>query len=205
MDRMTLHWSPKSPFVRKVMVAAYETGLEPHIDRVRSVAAMQVPNLPLMQDNPIGKIPVLVLHDGSKLYDSRVICEYLDSLHDGPKLFPAGAARWDALRRQALGDGVLDFLLLWRHERERGENAVQALLDAFALKLDKSLTLLETEAQGYTPRNFDIGQVILGCVLGYLDFRFADIDWRGRFPGLARFYGDFQARPSAQATEIVDG
>lgn len=205
MRRMTLHWSPKSPFVRKVMVVAYETGTEPFIDRVRSVAAMKVPNLPLMQDNPLGKIPVLMLDDGSKLYDSRVICEYLDTLHGGPKLFAAGEARWDALRRQALGDGVLDFLLLWRHEREREADAVPELLSAFALKLDKSLALLEAEAVAYTPSNFDIGQAVLGCVLGYLDFRFADIDWRSRFPGLARFYEDFKARPSAQATEIVDG
>src|SRR5580704_18659729 len=119
---MKLHWSPRSPFVRKVMVVAHECGVADHLTRVRTVAATAKPHPDLMKDNPLSKIPTLVLDDGTVLYDSPVICEYLDSLHDGPKLFPSDAgARMTALRRQALGDGFLDFLLLWRNERERAQ------------------------------------------------------------------------------------
>src|SRR5690606_4264977 len=105
---MRLHWSPRSPFVRKVMVAATEIGVEPRIERMRNVVQQPRLNPVVMADNPLNKIPVLILDDGLPLIDSRVICEYLDSLHDGPKLFPAGEARWPALRWQALGDGIME-------------------------------------------------------------------------------------------------
>ena len=104
-----MHWSPRSPFVRKVMVFAHEVGVAGRIDCVRTVAAMMKPHPDMMRDNPLSKIPTLVLDDGAVLYDSSVICEYLDHLHDGPKLFPLPfAERMTALRRQALGDGLLD-------------------------------------------------------------------------------------------------
>src|SRR6476620_10929557 len=136
---MKLHWSPRSPFVRKVMVVAHETGLVDRLTCVRTVVAMKAPNAALLPDNPLSKIPTLVLDDGSPLYDSKVICEYLDTLHERIKLFPVeGPARWTALRRQALGDGFLDFLLLWRHERERSPPS-QILLDAFAAKYQATL------------------------------------------------------------------
>src|SRR5262245_41396748 len=115
---MKLHWSPRSPFVRKVMIAAHELGLVERITCVRTVAAPTRPHAALMEVNPLSKIPTLVLDDGTVLYDSPVICEYLDSLHGGHKLVPAdGMERMVALRRQALGDGFLDFLLLLRNER----------------------------------------------------------------------------------------
>src|SRR5262249_42081889 len=117
---MKLHWSPRSPFVRKVMIAAHELGLVDRLTCVRTVVATTRPHLALMEENPLSKLPTLVLEDGTILYDSPVICEYLDSLHDGAKLFPTDfTARLTALRRQALGDGMLDYLLLWRNERER--------------------------------------------------------------------------------------
>src|SRR5713226_5361392 len=117
---MKLHWSPRSPFVRKVMIVAHELGLTDRITLLRTVVATTRPHLPLMEENPLSKIPTLVLDDGTVLYDSPVICEYLDSLHSGPKLIPTDLqARMVALRRQALGDGFLDFLLLLRNERER--------------------------------------------------------------------------------------
>src|SRR6516165_7432240 len=98
---MKLHWSPRSPFVRKVMIAAHETGLVDLWTCVRTVVAMTAPNAALLPDNPLSKIPTLVLDDGSALYDSGVICEYLDALDGKPQLFPAeGAARLIALRRQ---------------------------------------------------------------------------------------------------------
>ncbi len=120
---MKLHWSPRSPFVRKVMIVAHELGLTERIARVRTVAATTRPHPELMQDNPLSKIPTLVLDDGTVLYNSRVICEYLDGLHGGRTFFPADTkTRMVALRRQALGDGCLDFLLLLRNERERAQS-----------------------------------------------------------------------------------
>src|SRR5262249_41672659 len=117
---MKLHWSPRSPFVRKVMILAREAGLIDRLPLGRRVAAATKPHPELMRDNPLSKIPTLVLDDGTALYDSPVICEYLDRLHAGRKLFPPeGATRMTALRRQALGGGFLDFLLLWRAERAR--------------------------------------------------------------------------------------
>ena len=117
---MKLHWSPRSPFVRKVMVVVHELGLADRIACVRTVAATTKPHADLMQDNPLSKIPTLVLDDGTVIYDSPVICEYLDSLDGAPKLHPAEPkARLVALRRQALGDGFLDMLVLLRDERMR--------------------------------------------------------------------------------------
>src|SRR6201988_1768224 len=116
---MKLHWSPRSPFVRKVMIAAHELGLVDRLTCVRTVAATTRPHEALMEDNPLSKIPTLVLDDGTVLYDSPVICEYLDSLHSGPKLFPAWPERLTALRRLALGDGMLDIALAWVGERFR--------------------------------------------------------------------------------------
>ena len=103
--RMTLHWSPRSPYVRKVMIAAHEMGLQDRLRPVRTVVGGTTPHRELMRINPLGKIPTLELEDGTILYDSPVICEYLDTLHDGPKLFPAAwPARGVALRRLALVD-----------------------------------------------------------------------------------------------------
>ncbi|HEU0201031.1 MAG TPA: glutathione S-transferase N-terminal domain-containing protein, partial [Burkholderiaceae bacterium] len=116
---MKLHWSPKSPYVRKVMICAHELDLLPKLELVRSVAAMLKPNERLMQDNPLSKIPTLVLDNGFTLFDSVVVCEYLNDLAGG-SLFPRqGADKWQALRWHALGDGLLDVLILWRNERER--------------------------------------------------------------------------------------
>ena len=117
---MKLHWSPRSPFVRKVMIVAHERELIDRVDCVRTVAAMTTPHAELMRDNPLSKIPTLVLDDGTALYDSPVICEYLDALDDKPQLFPLDRKpRMLALRRQALGDGFLDLLVLARNERLR--------------------------------------------------------------------------------------
>jgi glutathione S-transferase len=115
---MKLHWSPRSPFVRKVMIVAHERGIADRLQCVRTVAEMTKPHAELMKENPLSKIPTLVLDDGTPLYDSRVICEYLDALGGDPRLFPQqGGARIVALRRQALGDGFLDLLVLTRNER----------------------------------------------------------------------------------------
>jgi len=201
---MKLHWSPRSPFVRKVMIVAHETGLVDRITRVRSVAAATQPHTALMQDNPLSKIPTLVLDDGTALYDSPVICEYLDQLHDGPKLFPADfPARLISLRQQALADGFLDFLLLLRDERARAQPSA-AHLASFAAKRAAVLAALEREAPALAAAPFTIGHIAIGCACSYLDFRFATEGWRAEHPQLAAWHAMFAARPSARATEPID-
>jgi glutathione S-transferase len=201
---MKLHWSPRSPFVRKVMIVAHELGLVDHIACVRTVAATTKPHLGLMADNPLSKIPTLVLDDGTVLYDSPVVCEYLDGLHAGPKLYPAEPKeRMTALRRQALGDGFLDFLLLLRNERERAQPS-DVHLSAYTTKKQAVLGALDREADALAASPFSIGHIAVGCSLSYLDFRFADENWRKDHPRAAAWHADFAARPSVRATEPID-
>ncbi|MFL5334872.1 MAG: glutathione S-transferase family protein [Geminicoccaceae bacterium] len=205
-DRMRLHWSPRSPFVRKVMVAAHELGLADRIQRVRTVVRMTQPNPDLLPENPLSKIPTLVLADGTVLIDSVVICEYFDALAGGGILFPpSGRERWTALARHALGNGLLDILILWRNERDKPEaKQLPELLDSFALKTRTALDRLERDAPDLAAARFGIGHIAIGCCLSYLDFRFPDLDWRDGRPALAAWHEGFCARSSAQATEIVD-
>lgn len=201
---LTLHWSPRSPYVRKVMVCAHELGLVPRLNLVRSVAAMLKPNPAIMAVNPLSKIPTLVREDGSALFDSVVICEYLDTLGSG-SLFPSeGEARWQSLRWHALGDGFLDALILWRNERERTA-PLQPLLDAFELKARACLQVLDAEASALATAPFSIGQVTIGCALGYVDYRFGDFGWREQAPRLATWFAQLRERESFRATEPVDG
>jgi glutathione S-transferase len=201
---LKLHWSPKSPYVRKVMICAHELQLVERLELVRSVAAMLKPNARLMQDNPLSKIPTLVLEDGFVLFDSVVICQYFDNLAGG-SLFPRqGIDMWQALRWHAFGDGLLDALILWRNERERAE-PLQALIDAFELKTRASLKQLDDEAQALNETPFSIGHIGLGCALGYLDYRFDSFGWRVIAPRLAEWHAEICRRASFQSTEPVDG
>jgi glutathione S-transferase len=203
---MKLYWSSRSPFVRKVMVCAHETGLAPRIELERTLVVMSQPNLQLMRHNPLGRIPTLVTDDGRVLHDSLIICEYLDSLHAGPKLFPAsGEARWQALLWHALGNGMLETLVLWRNETLKPEPQRGAdLLAAFELKTRSAVDALEHEAETLARTPFGIGHVAVGVALGYIDFRFSGLGWRTGHPALAAWYAQFAQRPSAQATEPID-
>jgi glutathione S-transferase len=145
-----------------------------------------------------------VLDDGTVLYDSPVVCEYLDGLHQGPKLYPAELKeRMTALRRQALGDGFLDFLLLLRNEGERAHPS-DVHISAYTTKKQAVLDALDREAAALAASPFSIGHIAVGCALSYLDFRFADEDWRKDHPRAAAWHADFAARPSVRATEPVD-
>ncbi|MGH6674543.1 MAG: glutathione S-transferase family protein [Xanthobacteraceae bacterium] len=202
---MKLHWSPRSPFVRKVMIVAHEYGLADRIVCVRTVAAAAKPHAELMKDNPLSKIPTLVLDDGTVLYDSPVICEYLDSLRGAaPTLFPnEPTARMTALRRQALGDGFLDLLVLLRDERARSQPSNAHLVSAAARRA-AILKSLEQESDALDQAPFGIGHISIGCVLCYLDFRFAEENWRKDHSRLAAWHATFAARPSVRATEPID-
>lgn len=202
---MRLLWSSRSPFVRKVMVAAHEVGVAGRIATERVVVAADKPNPGVMALNPLNKIPTLVLDDGAVLYDSRVIAEYLDTLHDGPKLFPADpAARWRALRRQALGDGLMEVIVLRLGEQYRPEARQSGShLSSFRLKIESSLDRIEAEDTD-PARPPDIGHIAIGCALAHLDFRFAADAWRTGRPRLSAWYAAFAERPSMCATAYAD-
>lgn len=203
---MRLHWSPRSPFVRKVMIVLHETGLLDRIECIRSVVAFAAPPNPaVLADNPLGKIPALVLDDGTALFDSRVICEYLDDLHDGPKLLPADPkARFRQLRWLALADGLTDILLLWRNERMRSAGADPVIVAAFEAKVRACFAALESDAETLAGTAFGIGHAAVVCALGQMDFRFAGSGWEAAHPRLAGWYAEIQARPSVAATAVHD-
>jgi glutathione S-transferase len=200
---MKLLFNPVSPFARKVHVVARERGL---IDRITLQPVAPLPTKPvaeLAQANPIGKVPALVLDDGSALYDSRVIAEYLDSIGTaGVVLFPAsGDARWTALRRQALGDGIMDAGVSIRYERavRPPERLFPDWVEGQRRKILQSLDVLENEAR-LLFGELTIGHIAIACALGYLDFRFADEEWRKGRAALAEFYSGISTRPSMTAT-----
>ena len=203
---MKLYWSPRSPYARKVMVFAHETGLVGRIETVKTLVSMTSPNRDLMKLNPLAKIPTLVADDGMVLFDSGVICEYLDGLHDGEKLFPADPARrWPALRWHALGNNMLDNLVPWRNERLRPPpQQSPETLAGYELKVRTALAFLDQEAAALGRSPVSIGHVVIAVALGYLDFRFADFEWRKGNGKIAAWYESFSQRPSIRNTMPVD-
>ncbi len=197
---MKLYYNPASPYVRKVRVLAMENGLMDAIELAEVTITPVGPDADLCADNPIGKIPTLVRDDGGALYDSRVICEYLDGLHGGARMFPEhDAERWTALRRQALADGILDAAVNTRYEtflRPR-ELRWPDWSDGQMAKVRRSLDELEEESFG---EGVDIGTISVACALGYLDFRYPDEGWRDTRPKLAAWCEKFSARPSMSET-----
>lgn len=201
---MQLRYSPTSPYARKVMVAAMEMGLCGSIEMLATNPWDA--DSGITSDNPLGQVPVLLLDDGQTLYDSPVICEYLDRLHQGPRLLPAdGPQRWEQLRLQALADGMMDAaLLIFLEHKRRAEDArsdwwLQLQRDT----LDRSVMELERQAAGF-PEAPGVGQIAAACALGYLDFRISDCQWRAQAPKLADWYGDFSRRSSMRATAPAD-
>lgn len=183
---MKLHWSPRSPYVRKVMIVAHELGLSERLETIRTVVGGTTPHLHLMRENPLGKIPTLALEDGTIIYDSPVICEYLDTLHSGPKLFPTWPDRVMALRRVALGDGMLDIALAWLGERFRpAEKQSEPHMALWGAKLRCCVDALEQEAYALATDRWSIGNIAIGNALSYLDFRFGDLMWRDGHARLA--------------------
>ncbi len=203
---MQLFFSPTSPYVRKCLASAQELGLSGRISLLPSAAHPVDRDGRILVHNPLGKVPTLLTDDGRALYDSRVICEYLDSLGPGGggMLFPGGAVRWDALTLQALGDGILDAALLARYEDALRPEPLR-WADWRAGQLDKvrtALAALGTPGSG-APALDDsvhIGSISLGCALWYLDLRFPDLGWRDQQPRVAQWWERFGQRPSMAAT-----
>jgi len=203
---MKLYWSSRSPFVRKVMIFAHECGLASQIECERTPVAMNKPNVGLLKINPTGKIPTLLLDDGSALYDSTVICEYLDSLHSGRPLFPlSGPTRWTALRRHALGNNLTDNLMLWRNEILRpASQQSPEILAAFEMKVRNAVAALDGEADALAAEPVNIGHVAIATALSYTDFRFAHLAWRLGNDRITSWYETFAQRPSVINTAHVD-
>jgi glutathione S-transferase len=202
---MKLLWSSRSPFARKVMVAAHELGLAARIETERVVVDSVNPNRDVMRLNPLSKIPTLLLDDGSVLFDSRVIVEYLADTAGDATLIPQGAARWTVLRRQALGDGVMEADLRWIDERNRAA-ALQlpGQIEASRVKINSGLDALEADDELSSRERVDIGCVAIGSALAHLDFRFAELEWRRARPRLAAWFETFSQRPSMTATAFTD-
>jgi len=187
---LKLYGNPLSPFSRKCLVVAHAYGIDLEVLNV-----LPLKDEGLRKVNPLGKIPALVLNDGTPMIDSRVICEYFDHL-GGSKFFPTGAKRWKALSLQSLGDGVGDaavsYSILGREDpapvnaRERQRTAMLAGLDA-----------LERTEFSDPPT---IGEIAAACSIGYIEFRHRDIDWKSSRPRLASWYAQFREYPSMKAT-----
>ena len=201
---MQLRYSPTSPYVRKVMVTAIETGLDENIEKIPTNPWDAATDLPA--DNPIGKVPALKLDNGETLFDSPVICEYLDSLHGGEKLFPAaGGARWSVLRLHALADGILDAAVLRLLEGKRpAELQSKDWADRQKQAIDRSLNELEKKSDQLDGKPITIAHVACGCALGYLDFRFSADNWRDGRPKLSQWYEAFSKRDSMRQTVPKD-
>ena len=200
---MQLFYSTTSPYVRKVRVTAIEKGLSGQIG-LRLANAHGVDEA-LRTANPLSRIPTLILDDGSTLYDSPVICAWLDAHGEGPPLIPAsGAEHWAVRRTEALADGILDdavaVVMEGRRTVDQQDLARQALrieaLQRACARLDVDLPAL--------PGALTLGHIAAGCALGYLDFRLPQIDWRSAHPRLGAWYQTFAERPAMVETVPVD-
>lgn len=198
---MELFYSATSPFVRKCLVVAHELGLR---DRLKCVPAAAHPinrSAAIVAHNPLGQVPTLICTDGTVLYDSRVICEFLDALAGG-RLIPAeGPARWTVLVQQSLADGVLDAAVLARYESALRPESLR-WKEWMAGQIDKvqcGLAEIERAAAGFAGR-IDLGTISIACALAYLDFRFDHLGWRGQCPAAARWFQNFDARESMAST-----
>ncbi|MBV9567934.1 MAG: glutathione S-transferase family protein [Hyphomicrobiales bacterium] len=200
---MILRSAPPSPFGRKVKLAVAILGLDREIEIKPADTNDAGDNL--RSQNPLGKIPVLVLEDGSAVYDSRVILEYLDHRAGGGKIVPlAGAARIAVLRQQALCDGILDASILQVYEgrwrpKEKHE---QKWVDYQADKVKRGLAVLESDPPGLDALPH-VGQITAACVLGYQDLRFGGV-WRAAHPKLVAWLDKFAAKvPAFEKTKVT--
>lgn len=198
---MKLFHSPTSPFVRKCLVLAHELGIADRIEIVPSNAHPVTRDLSIIAKNPLGQVPTLVTDDGMVLYDSRVICEYLNDLGDGDLIPADGPERYDVLVQQALADGMLDAALLARYETAARPEELRwtGWLTGQLDKIATGFLELEARASGFDDR-VDLGTISFACMLGYLDFRFASLNWRDGRPNTAAWYEWFHGRDSMMAT-----
>jgi glutathione S-transferase len=187
------------------MIAAVELGLADRIVTERVVVDSTRPNPEVMRFNPLGRIPTLVLDDGAALFDSRVIIDYLIDLAGDASLIPQGRERWATLRRQAVGDGLMEADLRWIDERNRAPAAqLPAQIEASRAKINSALDALEADAGFVGGDAADLGHIAVASALAHLDFRFAELEWRRGRSRLAAWFEAFSRRPSMVATAFAD-
>lgn len=197
---MQFFTNPASPFCRKVDIVLRETGQRDMVTETAAVGHPTAPDTMPRDFNPLGKIPVLVQDDGSAIYDSRVICRFLDDRAQAG-LYPEDRL-WDVLTLEATGDGIADAAVLMVYEsRSRPEDMVYApWVEGQWDKIARSLTVVENRFMDLLEAPLNIGQISLGTALGYLDFRHGARGWRDDHKALADWYADFAARASMVAT-----
>jgi glutathione S-transferase len=194
---MKITASGASPYVRKAMACAIARGIDSQLEKWTIATTDPV----LSHSNPLGKIPTLVTDEGVALFDSPVICEFLDSIGSAPALFPAaGPARWAALRLQAIGDGILDASQPRRRELALPQDEGRvAYIDLQRGKVARAVAVLEKEAASLGALK-TIGDIAVACALGYLDFRFAHEPWRPGHPKLEAWYSSVVSLPPMAKT-----
>lgn len=201
-EKLSLHWSPKSPYVRKVMICAIERGVDHRIERLSAAASPIARDATIVAHNPSGKVPTALLPDGTALFDSRIICQYVDEMGGGGILYPQGAQRYPVLTLEALADGLLDAALLLRYETMMRPEDLRwpEWIAGQSEKIDSSLAALAEPFLPILKAGFHAGAIATACALGYLDFRFSSRDWRGTHPELAEWYLGVAERPSLLRT-----
>lgn len=199
---MKLYHTPTSPFVRKVLVVAHEVGLADRIETTFLRPSPMSPDPVLARDNPLSKIPALVLDDGSSLYDSHVICEYLDAQHQGAKVLPEpGPARWTTLRREALADGMMEagIQVFYELNNRPEERQWPEWMRGQTAKVQLALDALEREADTFGG-GADLGLISIAVGIAWLELRELVDDMRSGRPALFAWYDRFCERPSMRAT-----
>lgn len=188
---MKLYYSATSPYVRKVIACAIACGVLDQITRIETNPHASPPDL--LAANPLSKVPCLVTQDGFALFDSPVICEYLDAVGGGSLFPPPGPARWRALKWQAVGDGIMDAAVLRRQDMARPTEAERnAAMARQQAAIVRALDLLQADPPA---NHLDIGSIAVACALGYLDLRFADDAWRDGRGKLAQWFAAMEQRP----------
>ena len=197
---MQLFHSGTSPYVRKITILLHEIGQLDAVELVPSGGSPFDPSQMPLAHNPLGKVPTLARPDGPALFDSRVICRYLDS-HFTAGLYPE-ARIWEVLTLEALADGMLDAALLMVYEgRARPEDKqFPDWVEAQWTKIARALDMLEERWLSHLAGPLDMSQIAVAGALGYLDFRHSDRNWRQGHDGLTTWFADFAARPALQAT-----
>lgn len=198
---MQLFHSAASPFVRIVNVLLHETG---QTDRVELLNEKVTPLDKLnaaTAHNPLGKVPTLIRDDGPALYDSRVICRYLDALVEGG-FYPEGSRQWETLTLEATAHGITEAALAMVYERRtRPENEQSpGWIEAQWVKASRALDAVEERWMSHLSGPIDMAHIAMGCALGYLDLRLGDRNWREGRPQLAAWFETFSQRDSMQAT-----
>ena len=199
--KMKLYHSPTSPYVRKVMVLLHETGQLGDVTLEPTSGTPVDPAQGLGAKNPLSKVPALERPDGPALYDSRVICAYLDD-RASSGLYPAGARRWDTLTLEATADGILDAALAMTYEARLRPEEIrwQPWVEGQWDKIARACTALNTRWMSHLAGPLDMGQIAVACALGYVDLRHDARGWRSGNDALATWYAAFSQRPSMVQT-----